>query len=457
VFARAVLLASLLVLVTAACGPTPSSLAAAPAARAAYADGRFVLQGRPTFVLGVYDTGLGYSLDFFAMRRKLFDRGGERELSRLPGLNLYLNYQFGRMPLDAFHTFLDVLHRHRVTGLATGNCFEKGSWRRYGPGSFSIMDPGYVRQIARHPALFGYYIMDECRPELLAETQAHHRELKALDPSGLTIGAVLGRGYADPAPWLDALDILMTDPYPLYGAEPPEGYPHHYVADQVARLRAVVPPERPIVAVLQLFKFTTKGRLPTYAEMRTHAVMAIVEGAQGILWWELGVNGLRKSPRAEVEQKYRDLGRLTGELHELQPALVAPEVKDLLVGNSTITGSAAQERMAQLQRLMPVVRPRNYADWQWYKAELDALQAGDTSKSYTLARRGNVRTLVKAVGGRGYVLAYNYTHQPLEASFTWRDPVASVSRDGATLPVDERRWSDRFGPYEAHVYVVTPR
>lgn len=454
-FARTLALAALLTLLAAGCGPTPSSLAATPPARAAYADGRFLLQGRPTFVLGVYDTGLGYARDVLAMERKLFDRGGERELSRLPGLNLYLNYQFGRMPLDSFQTFLDALHRHRVMGLATANCFEKGSWRRYGPGSFSIMEPGYVRQIARHPALFGYYLMDECHADLLAETRAHHRELKALDPTGLTVGATLARGYADPTPWTDALDILMTDPYPLFGAEPPEGYPHHYVADHVARLRAVVPRDRPVLTVLQLFQFTTKGRLPTHAEMRTHAVMAIVEGAQGLLWWELGTNGLRKSPRAEVEEKYRDLARLMGELHELQRVLVAPEARDLLVGNSTVTGSAVAERIVQLQRLMPIVRPRNYADWQWYKAELDALQAGDTSKSFTLGRRGQVRTLVKAVGDRTWVFAYNYGHQPVEASFTWRDPIAAVSRNGAALAVDERRWSDRFGPYEAHIYVVT--
>src|SRR5262249_12846862 len=145
---------------------------------------------------------------------------------------------------------------------------------------------------AQHPAALGYYIMDECVDALIPETQQHNQQLHTWDAQGVTLATTLAAGYRDPSLWVGAADVLATDPYPLYGPEPAVGYTHFIVADFTSKLRAVAAPNRPVWTVLQFFKFTSDSRVPTADEMRAHAVMSIVEGAQGIFWWDIGVNGI---------------------------------------------------------------------------------------------------------------------------------------------------------------------
>ena len=236
------------------------------------------------------------------------------------------------------------------------------------------------------------------------------------------------------------------------------GYTHFIVGDFTSKLRAVAQPNRPVWSVLQFFQFTTDSRMPTPEEMRAHAVMAIVEGAQGIFWWDIGVNGLRQSDAATVSAYMSHLKTLTTELAGLEPALVADPASVALVGNSTRFADPIAGRIAQLDHNIAV-------EWlfsriEWYRAEKAALQAGDTSKSGGMLNgAANVRTLTKLVNGIGYVFAYNYTNQSRAATFTWQHLLASVTetKHGQSLPVSGATWTDTFGPYEARIYVVIPR
>ena len=451
----------LLSLVISGCASAPGSASAGSASAAGETrriaispDGRLLVHGVPRFVLGVYDSGLGYTTDRAAWEETLFARGGARQLDGLP-INMYLNYHFGNATTPAVHALMDVLWKRRIMYLQTGNCYEKGSWTRYGPRSFAIMDDGYVRQFARHPGAAGYYIMDECDDALVAETEQHHRQLKALDPAGITLAIPIAAAYRDPARWVNAADVLAIDPYPMYGKEPAAGYTHFMVADSVARLRAAVPPQRPIWAVLQFFQFTSDSRQPTYEEMRSHAVMSVVEGAQGLWWWEIGTNGLRKADATTVTRQMAALRQLVTELARLEPALVAPPASDALVGNSTLAQDPVAARKAQLEHNIAIewLYSRKVA----YRAELEALNAGSTSTSPMLKNVATVRTLTKVVDGTGYVFAYNYTNRPAPVKFTWRQPLARVveSRDGRALTVSGASWDDTLGPYDARIYIVT--
>ena len=207
-------------------------------------------------MLGVYDSGGAYSTDPALWEQQIFSPTGSRGLQGFP-LNLYLNYWLGGMPIGPTNALLDVLHDHGMMYLQTGNCFDTGSWTRYGPGSFSIMSQSYVEQYAQHPAALGYYVMDECVDALIPETEQHRQQLATWDPQGVTFAANLAAGYRNPALWVDAADVMGTDPYPLYGAEPAAGYTHFIVADFVSKLRAVAKPNRPVWSVLQFFKFTS--------------------------------------------------------------------------------------------------------------------------------------------------------------------------------------------------------
>ena len=433
--------------------------AAAPAAQAQTrggidASGHVLMHGTPRFVLGVYDSGGGYSSDPAAWESQIFSASGARGLQGIP-LNVYLNYHLGGMPIGPTTALLDVLHGHGLMYLQTGNCFDAGSWTRYGAGSFSIMDQTYVQQYAQHPAALGYYIMDECEDALIAETTQHHQQLKAWDPQGLTFGATLAAGYRDPSLWKNAMDIMGTDPYPLYGREPSAGYTHFIVADFTSKLATAAGASRPVWTVLQFFKFTSDSRMPTASELRAHAVMAIVEGAQGLFWWDIGVNGLRQLDAATVSTSMGYLRQLTTELAGLEPALVAPAADGSLVGNSTRFTDPVAGRISQLQHNIAV--EWLYSRIQWYQAELAALQAGDTSKSGgLLAGAANVRTRTKVVNGVGYVFAYNYTNQSQPVTFTWQSAPTSVkeSKTGQTYAISGASWNDVFGPYEARIYVV---
>jgi hypothetical protein len=416
--------------------------------------GRLTMHGTPRFVLGVYDSGGGYSTSTATWEQQIFSPGGARGLQGFP-LNVYLNYWLGNMPIAPTNALLDVLHNHGMMYLQTGNCFDDGGWERYGPGSFSIMNQSYVQQFAQHPAALGYYIMDECTDPLIPETTAHNQQLHDWDPQGVTFAAHLAAGYMNPALWVNAADVLASDPYPLYGPEPAAGYTHFIVADFTSKMRAVAKPNRPIWSVHQFFKFTSNSRMPTPDELRAHAVMAIVEGAQGILWWDIGVNGLRRLDAGTVATYMDHLKTLTTELAGLEPALLADAAPGALVGNSTKFADPVAGRISQLQHNIAV--EWLYSRKQWYQEELAALQGGNTSKSGGMLNgAANVRTLAKIVDGVGYVFAYNYTNATQTPTFTWHTSPTSVreNRTGQTYPVSGASWNDTLGPYQSRVYVI---
>jgi len=289
---------------------------------------------------------------------------------------------------------------------------------------------------------------------LIPETQQHYQQLKTWDPQGISLATNLAAAYRDPALWNNAADVLAIDPYVLYGAEPPQGYPHFVIGDFTARLRAAAPADRPIWMVLQFFKFTSNSRMPTEGELRAQAVMSVVEGAQGIFWWDIGVNGLLQLDATTVATYMGYLKTLTTELAGLEPVLLAPSADSALVGNTTRFADPVAGQIAQLQHniAVEILYSRIQAD----QAEIAALQAGDTSKSPMLAGASNVRTRTKVVNGVGYVFAYNYTNLQQPVTFTWKSSLTGVteSKSGQSLPVSGASWSDTFGPYEARIYIV---
>src|SRR5207237_1026449 len=132
---------------------------------------------------------------------------------------------------------------------------------------------------------------------------------------------------------------------------------------------------------------------------------AIVEGAQGLFWWDIGVNGLRQLDAGTVSTHMNNLKTLTTELAGLEPALLATASDGALVGNTTRFSDPVAGRIGQLQHNIAV--EWLYSRIEWYQAELAALQAGNRSKSGGMVDgAANVRTRTKIVNGVGYVFAY---------------------------------------------------
>ena len=365
------------------------------------AKNRVLIKGQPRFILGVYDSGMGYSAQDSFWENALWSPTGDRRMDGMK-INMYLNYWYGEAPLDAMNALMTNLQKRGVTYLQTGNCFDK-----FPAGTnFNINNSdAYVQQFGAHPGSAGYYTIDECVSTMIPGAFTQYERLRRLDPDSITFSANFGN--PDLGLWRDAADIISTDPYPMYAAEPAGGYNHRTVADWTALSRNVVKDSRPIMTVLQFFKFTSLGRWPNLTDMRNHAYMAIVEGARGLWWWSLGDNALKAVCSgwcAEKTTHMNNLKTVVNEIAALEPALIADDAHGALTGNSNT----------------------------------------------------NIKTKVKVVGGKGYVFAYNATNSSQTTTFTWRTATGSV-----TVHSDNNRslggaatFGDTFGPFAGRVYVI---
>ena len=412
-------------------------------------DGRLLMHGRPRFGLGVYDSGLNYFTDPALYESTLFAPGSQRQLGGV-NLNLYLNYHYGQAPLPAMEALMTSLQNHGMMYLQTANCFNTGSYTRI---PFTADQGTYATDFAKHPGAAGFYIMDECVDALIPETTQHHHALSGRAPGTMTLAVTLAGPKVDARKWAGASDVLGTDPYPLYGAEPAQGYSHFQVADYVAYAKSAVRDSRPIFSVLQFFKFTSDSRWPTPGEQRAHAIMSIVEGADGLFWWEIGQNGLQKDS-AQFATQMAVLKANVNELAALEHVLVAPDATGALVGNSTKYADEKAGRIAQLQ--LSKTNSWLFHAKTMYQSEIDRINAGDLSHSPMLKGAADIRTKTKVVGGKGYVFAYNYTNKTLPVTFTWQGAPGSVTenKSGQSYPVSGNSWNDTLGAYESRIYVI---
>jgi hypothetical protein len=364
---------------------------------------RVLVRNTPRFILGVYDSGLGYGNTDTYWENLLWSPTGNRRMEGLR-INTYLNYWYGETDASSMRSLMDNLKRHGVMWLQTGNCFD-----RYPAGpEFSINnDNAFVQSVGSHPGSMGYYTIDECIAEMQPGAFTQYDRLRGLDPDSATFAALLGNN--ETILWRDSADILSTDPYPLYSTEPAAGYNHGLVAEWTQITRAAVQNSRPFFTVLHFFKFGSTARWPNLQEMRSHAYMAIVEGAQGLLWWSIG-NGAGALDTvcsgwcAEKTGYMNNLKAVVGELADLESVLIADDASAALTGNSN----------------------------------------------------GNVKTKVKVVNGKGYVFAYNATNANASATFTWNTApgTVTVNAESRTLAASGSSFTDSFGPYRAHVYAI---
>ena len=394
------------------------------------ANNRVVLKGVPRFVLGVYDSGLSYSTDPTFWDNTLWSPAGDRRMGGL-NINMYLNYQCGQAPAEAMAALMDSLQQHGVMYLQTGNCFDKYP----ADPTFPIESSDtYVRTLGTHAGSAGYYTIDECLSSLQPGAFSQYQRLRTLDPGSMTFAALLGE--SEIVLWRDSADVLASDPYPLFGAEPTGGYDLGQVAEWTARTRKAVKDARPFMTVLQFFQFTSQGRFPTLAEMRNMAYMAIVEGAKGLMWWSLGEDAL-----------------------------------DSVCESSTTWCSQRTQLMTQLEAVVSEV------------ASLEpVLLENDTTLPWGAVTRVTVNGAPRATSSIGtkvkhddrsstdpyHVFAYNTTpdNDPRIASpsataqFTLPAVPKSITVHGEnraitpTATATGATFTDTFGPFEAHVYVI---
>jgi hypothetical protein len=377
---------------------------------------RFLLRGVPTFLLGVYDDGIGYTTDSATWQNLLTN---EKRLFQLP-INIYHNYWYGGASNDAMLSLMDVLGQHGIYHITTSNCFSTYSATGNLSFWFNYDTPQNILSRGAHPYFAGYYAADECVSTLASDVLVNnYQRMQTQDAGGIVLGTLVADSNIPL--WRDSVDVLASDPYPMYGPEPAGGYPFYQVSDGTMLTKNTVMGSRPIMEVIQYFQFTSLGRWPTSAELRNMSYMAIADGANGLLYWSLGDGGglyyvcdgtdAYHSPsgssswcQAKVDL-FQELIDITTELSGLQPALSALDDNTSLVGNS---------------------------------------------------QQASIHTRVKTVGNTSYLIASNVTKNTVTPTFTWGSVPTSivVNTESRSIPVVGPNFTDTFAPYAAHVYQI---
>lgn len=344
---------------------------------------RVLVRGAPRFVLGMYDAATDYGASEGFWERQLWSPASSGRMGDMK-LNMYLNSSYGRADATAVKSLMASLQSHGVMYLHTGPCVGAT------PAAL-VMSDARVDALAAHPARAGYHLIGECS-RVVPDAFAQYQRLKRFDGDGIALAALAG-GPAQVALWREAADALGISAYPMYGPEPAAGYRHVAVAEAAIVARQAVKNARPFMTVLPASSLGALGRVPTLHEMRSHAYMAIVEGARGLWWSRLG-----DTPTS--------LPSVVNELAALETVLVSDDMPGALTSNS---------------------------------------------------EPATIRTKVKVVDGTGYLFAYNATSAPVTAVFGWSTPAARVivHAENRALAVSAGRFSDTFEPYEAHVYVIS--
>ncbi len=373
---------------------------------------RFLIKGKPAFILGVYDSGLGYTSTEPAWDSLLTT---SRRLFELP-INFYLNYWYGAAQNSSMFPMMDTLSKRGILAITNANCFSSSTVAQMGAPWYLGSPDSVVQQRGSYPGFGGFYAADECQASLAPDVFAHYQRMKALDPDGIVLGTLLPDGQLPL--WRDSVDVLASDPYPMYGAEPAGGYPFTQVADGTRMTAQAVHNSRPFLTAMQFFKFTSQGRWPTEAELRGMSYAAIAEGANGLFYWSLGAGALAyicdgsdayHSPsgsgswcQAKIDN-FANLKNVTSELKLLEPVLTMLDRPDLLAGNSNT----------------PIIRTR-----------------------------------VKFDGANMYLIAYNASASTQSATFRFTRPFSTVTVqfENRNLPATGSEFTDTFAPYQSHVY-----
>ncbi len=237
--------------------------------------GRYIRDGEPHFPLGMYTS-----------------QNNPRSIADLAGtpFNTMLSY----VPLTA--SDMDDAADNNIQIIYPLNTYFADSPSVHRPAGVKVIDDevpeitATVEEFRDHPALLGWYLGDELRIEQYgAQLAAHHEAVVSTDPDHVTF-SVDNKEPIPGADYMRTADIFGMDSYPVFevGSDKEE-LPE---PQRLARAMAREIPHRAVWHVPQSFSWgarvtTGVGRFPTAHEFRNVCWQMIVEGATGLIWYNL--------------------------------------------------------------------------------------------------------------------------------------------------------------------------
>ncbi len=426
------------------------------------------LDGNAHFVLGIYDT-TSYSNAVSPWQPEL------ASIARAP-VNMIINYFITDAPISAINAYTQAMAQYGMVLLPTVNNFYQDN--TFYPSNLAAslrartqeqLISKYAAALASNPGVVGYYTQDEPQTTLQTETFQQYQLITKNDPGGFTL-AVLNIPAAF-SYWRDSVDVLGTDPYPLWGTL---GNNLAKVADWTSEAVASVDGARPVWTVIQFFQANNTAAWPTEQQLHDMSWMAITAGAQGLFYWSYGVRALQwvsDWPWTASQQYY--LNQLIRDSNGNIERIVKPGVTGANAPNwATALGATTNDGTAvwQVVALNETIQNFLYGELIDVTKGIHELEpvllASDSPVLSGNSESGTVFTKEKDLDGVRYVFAYNHSANPVTATLslagnagtvTATDEDASGEYDYGSsrqVPISGQSFTDSFAPYQAHVYEI---
>lgn len=290
--------------------------------------GRFVIDGQPKFLMGVYGENKLYEL-----------------IDKIEGspIDLIVPYGYiwipvgrnsaGEITTGADTALLDYAHARGIKMTAPLTHFLYSKVNSTGRFSNVIKNTADSRAVyesfaktLNHPAILGYYMADEMSSQRYgAEVEWASGILSDLDPDGITFNAT-SRAH-NQREQLRFADSVNTSSYPVALGDGTDDLSK--VTEHISAITKYLPEgNRPHFAVLQSYKVGGALRGPDEAEMRNMAFQALCAGMQGIIWY----NGFQME-----DSGWEDLLTVCEEIEGFYPMILstdeAPEYEVVVGGD----------------------------------------------------------------------------------------------------------------------------
>ena len=267
---------------------------------------RIVVDGKPFFPLGLYWNKPAPS---------------DEELARYAKgpFNCLLNYQ---QPTKAD---LDACHRHGLMAIYTIEGVASPGSRRF-PDEASIMKwtRDTVERHKNHPALLAWYMNDERSHIYIPQMTRRHSLVRGLDDDHPTYTVLYQLELV--SKYMDAFDIIGTDPYPIGDKD------NYEICSSWAR--AAVSGAygiRPVWQVPQVFDWgayhkhkADKTRQPTVTEMKNMFWQAIACGANGLVGYSYFDLEKMKSKKP-MERAWAEVCEAAAEIKRFFPVFLSED------------------------------------------------------------------------------------------------------------------------------------
>lgn len=205
--------------------------------------------------------------------------------------------------------------------------------------------------IRNHPALAGYYLIDEpsTSPEVVQHIADARRAVEKADPKHPGFSCLLG-AYEELLKTVD-YRVLLIDIYPL-GVKWNGDFSGYISELERGRRNAG---DRPLWVILQAFGKPDAWKIPTPAEMRAQVWLALVKGANGIVYfiyqsttgiqgeWLQGLVDMDLKP---MDSRWAEIGRINSQLKKLGPKLLKLRPADFpipVTGENLVVSSFGDE------------------------------------------------------------------------------------------------------------------